>query len=143
MAEEKQGHVKYIRVRQADGSFTDAMLIAVSPYNVDFEDGTNLVEKLEEKAEKRYYGDTSINVGRIPGTDTGTNSIAVGENVIAKGNQSVSLGISTSAENEAATALGKDTKAVGKYSVAQGESTYAGGYASVAEGYQSSATGKY
>ena len=143
MAEEKQGHVKYIRVRQADGSFTDAMLIAVSPYNVDFEDGTNLVEKLEEKAEKRYYGDTSINVGRIPGTDTGANSIAVGENVIAKGNQSVSLGINTSAENEAATALGKDTKAVGKYSVAQGESTYAGGYASVAEGYQSSATGKY
>ena len=143
MAEERQGHVKYIRVRQADGSFTDAMLIAVSPYNVDFEDGTNLVEKLEEKAEKRYYGDTSINVGRIPGTDTGTNSIAVGENVTAKGNQSVSLGISTSAENEAATALGKDTKAVGKYSVAQGESTYAGGYASVAEGYQSSATGKY
>ena len=143
MAEEKQGHVKYIRVRQADGSFTDAMLIAVSPYNVDFEDGTNLVEKLEEKAEKRYYGDTSINVGRIPGTDTGANSIAVGENVTAKGNQSVSLGISTSAENEAATALGKDTKAVGKYSVAQGESTYAGGYASVAEGYQSNATGKY
>ena len=90
MAEEKQGHVKYIRVRQADGSFTDAMLIAVSPYNVDFEDGTNLVEKLEEKAEKRYYGDTSINVGRIPGTDTGTNSIAVGENVTAKGNQSAS-----------------------------------------------------
>ena len=143
MAKEKQGHVKYIRVRQADGSFTDAMLIAVSPYNVDFEDGTNLVEKLEEKAEKRYYGDTSINVGRIPGTDTGANSIAVGENVTAKGNQSVSLGINTSAENEAATALGKDTKAVGKYSVAQGESTYAGGYASVAEGYQSSATGKY
>ncbi|HMJ88948.1 MAG TPA: hypothetical protein VK530_03985 [Candidatus Acidoferrum sp.] len=79
----------------------------------------------------------------IGSTASGSNSVAIGNNVLATGLGATALGDSTKASGNYSTALGLNTKASGFYSLSAGSFTEASGTWSVALGDHSRAEGSY
>lgn len=50
----------YTKIQLEDGTVTDAILVAVDAENVKFNDGDNLVDKLLQKASRKFYQDKNI-----------------------------------------------------------------------------------
>ena len=61
---EKDGRIKYVRVRSSDGSYSNALAFIVDSSNVDFEDNRSLDEHLDDKALESIYSENGINLGR-------------------------------------------------------------------------------
>ena len=97
---------------------------------------------LDKKALKSKYGDTTINIGRLVGSDIGANSTAEGVNTIASGPFSHAEGNSTTASGQSSHAEGDSTTASGEFSHAGGLNTIASGKASHAEGWLTTASGQ-
>lgn len=78
--------------------------------------------------------------GRKTGSNVGTMSVAMGQNVEASGINSHAEGMNTTASGDCSHAEGSDTTASGQISHAEGLSTTASGDCSHAEGYQTAAS---
>ena len=141
MAQLEDGRIKYIRVKYEDGSLSDAIPIMVLPDNVDFEDGENLTQKLEKLANREFYSDESISIGRIDKDNIGIGSVAVGKNLVASGIGSQAYGIDCQATGDYSHAEGKENYATGDISHAAGEKNHANGIGSHVEGYANEAYG--
>ena len=76
-------------------------------------------------ASKDIYGDTAVNFGRKENTTTGTQSVALGYNVTAKGGYSFATGYNTTTSNPYAFAEGFYTEAYGQASHVEGSYTTA------------------
>lgn len=146
----KEGRVKYVRVRSSDGNYSNALAFIVNSDNVDFEDGRNLNEHLNDKALASIYSEDSINLGRslLPRgeneeTIKGEKSAAIGHMVHAEGDFSLATGSETVASGLYSHAEGKLTEASGEYSHAEGGSTKATGIGSHSEGYGTIASGDF
>lgn len=113
IASVKDGKIKYT------DDFPIGNLVTIGSMNTN----------LDTKAERKYYGDTTVSVGRIPNSTVGINSFAFGSYVTASGSSSHSEG--------------NGTKASGSQSHAEGYYTTALGSSSHAEGYQTTAEGNY
>lgn len=86
-------------------------------------------------ADKAFYGDTTINVGRKADSAVGPYSAAEGKDTIASGYYSHAEGAGTTASGSSSHAEGLAAKADGPNSHAEGDNTTASGTASHAEGY--------
>ena len=88
--------IKYLRVRQPDGTYTQPMPIAVEAENVTFEEEDNtiktLVTKMDEKAEAAIYTDKGVKLGGEDDIRIGVNSITIGEEAAATGKNSFAIG---------------------------------------------------
>ena len=147
---EKDGRVKYVRVRASDGSYSNALAFLVSPENVDFNDGRSLNEHLDDKALESIYSENGINLGRKTYQDTeeeniepGHHSSAIGQMVKATGQYSFATGEETDASGDYSRASGSHSAASGDYSAADGAYSEASGIGSHAEGAYTKATGDY
>ncbi len=77
----------------------------------------------------------SVTIGnRLAGSSTGTNSVAIGNNVIASSDYSFAIGDEASATNNFSVAIGESVTASGQYSFSFGAETQAIGTASFAIG---------
>ena len=97
-------------------------------------DKTKLDNADDIYALKSKYGDMTINVGRMTGTDVGICSDAEGWHTTASGDYSHTEGLATTASNRCSHAEGVST-------VASGESSHAEGVGAVAFGDYSGASG--
>lgn len=145
-----QGRVKFVRVRNSDGSVSDALAFVVNAENVDFEDKRNLLEHLDDKALSSIYSKDGINLGRSPLLEkdqdeiiVGEKSVAMGHLVKAEGDFSLATGSETKASGLYAHAEGNQTIAAGMYSHAEGGGTVASGTGSHSEGYYTEAAGDF
>ncbi len=89
---------------------------------------------------------SAFRVGSVNGiqwnaANIGTWSMALGESLIASGNNSTAFGSLTNASGFASTAMGNSTTASGYVSTAMGNSTTASGYVSTAMGESTTAFG--
>ena len=148
--ENKDGRVKYVRVRASDGSYSNALAFIVNSDNVDFEDNRDLNEHLNDKALESIYSEDSINLGRssLPRGESeeivkGEMSAAIGHMVHAEGDFSLATGSETVASGLYSHAEGKLTEASGEYSHAEGGETKAIGVGSHSEGYGTIASGDF
>lgn len=153
------GRIKYVKVREDDGTYSDAILLAVDALNVDFPDGENLIQKLSRKAEKEIYGDNGINLGRKTDSEQGTNTHALGlsnsipgDYGVAEGQNNVIYGQFGHAEGQENTidatteyghAEGYKNQVNGNYGHAEGQENTVGGIGAHAEGLRNAATGDY
>lgn len=113
-------------------------------------DKTKLDNADDIYALKSKYGDMTINVGRMTGTDVGICSDAEGWHTTASGDYSHTEGLATTASNRCSHAEGVSTVASGEYSHAEGVGAVAFGNYSHARGYNTiannsceTASGKY
>ena len=88
-------------------------------------------------------GSGSFSFGRTDGTTVGTNSVAIGYDVVASGKYSYAEGIGTQASGDYSHAEGYLTKALGEASHAEGSFTQAEGKYSHVEGDNLFAKGDY
>ena len=127
IASVKDGKIKYT------DDFPIGNLVTIGSMNTN----------LDTKAERKYYGDTTVSVGRIPNSTVGINSFAFGSYVTASGESSHAEGGGTTASGESSHAEGGGTTALGSSSHAEGGSTTALGSSSHAEGNNTTASGNY
>ena len=85
----------------------------------------------------------SISLGRKANTTSGTNSVALGEDVEASGNYAVAMGYGTVSSGTHSFAEGSFATASASYSHAEGRNTNATALASHAEGNGTTASGQY
>lgn len=84
-----------------------------------------IFQNSENKALKEIYGDTSVNMGRKDGTNTGMYSATFGQDVEASGMGAFAHGLSVKVSGQAATAEGFNTEASGAGSHAENYGTKA------------------
>ena len=151
--------IKYVKVREEDGTYSDAILLAVDAINVDFSDGENLIQKLSKKAEKNIYSDNGINLGRKIESEQGTNTNAFGSSNSIPGDYGVSEGQNNviygqfghaegqentiDATTEYGHAEGYKNQVNGNYSHVEGQENIVSGIGAHAEGLRNAATGDY
>ena len=126
IASVKDGKIKYT------DDFPIGNLVTIGSMNTN----------LDTKAERKYYGDTTVSVGRIPNSTVGINSFAFGSYVTASGESSHAEGGGTTALGSSSHAEGGGTTALGSSSHAEGNSTTASGNYSHTEGAFAKASGE-
>lgn len=89
---------------------------------------------------RETYSEDSINLGRVPNSEVGVYSSAMGSQVMASGDYSHAEGSHTIATVWAAHAEGSNTKALGNHSHAEGSDTVATHPYTHAEGYKTVAS---
>lgn len=89
---------------------------------------------------RKIYSEDSINLGRVPNSEVGTYSSAMGSQVMASGAYSHAEGSNTIATAWAAHAEGSNTKALGNHSHAEGSDTVTTRPYAHAEGYKTVAS---
>lgn len=151
--------IKYVKVKEDDGTYSDAILLAVDALNVDFSDGETLIQKLAKKAEKKIYSDEGINIGRKIDSEQGTltnafgniNSIP-GDYGVAEGQNNIiygQFGHTEGQENiinattEYGHAEGYKNQVNGNYGHAEGQENTVSGIGAHVEGLRNAATGDY
>ena len=151
--------IKYVKVREDDGTYSDAILLAVDALNVDFPDNENLIQKMAKKAEKAIYGDDGIHLGRKTDSEQGTNTHALGfsnsipgDYGVAEGQNNIIYGQFGHTEGQENTidatteyghAEGYKNQVNGNYGHAEGQENIVGGIGAHAEGLRNAATGDY
>lgn len=151
--------IKYVKVREDDGTYSDAILLAVDALNVDFPDNENLIQKMAKKAEKAIYGDDGIHLGRKTNSEQGTNTHALGfsnsipgDYGVAEGQNNIIYGQFGHTEGQENTidatteyghAEGYKNQVNGNYGHAEGQENIVSGIGAHAEGLRNAATGDY
>lgn len=119
--------VKKLKLKQADGTFTDYIPLGAEAKNVILNSGETVENKIANIenafAKNSIYGDTAISLGRASGSQAGTNSSAIGLETFAYANYSHAEGQNTTAGGVAAHAEGWLTNATGTGSHAEGYGT--------------------
>lgn len=151
--------IKYVKVREDNGTYSDAILLAVDALNVDFPDNENLIQKMAKKAEKAIYGDDGIHLGRKTDSEQGTNTHALGfsnsipgDYGVAEGQNNIIYGQFGHTEGQENTidatteyghAEGYKNQVNGNYGHAEGQENTVSGIGAHAEGLRNAATGDY
>ena len=151
--------IKYVKAREDDGTYSDAILLAVDALNVDFPDNENLIQKMAKKAEKAIYSDNGINLGRNYSEGIGTNTNAFGfsnsipgDYGVAEGQNNIiygQFGHTEGQENiidattEYGHAEGYKNQVNGNYGHTEGQENIVSGIGAHAEGLRNAATGDY
>lgn len=128
---------------------TDLKIQIKSGIYVATDDFNAALKELEGKyAKKDLYDDTTVNLGRLPGSEKGDNSVAIGKENTASGSNSFASGLTNTASGRASHAEGHGCVASGGPSDrtggahAEGNVTTASGtHGAHSEGYRTTASG--
>lgn len=90
-------------------------------------------------ASKAIYGDSSINKGRVPGSDIGINSVSFGNDLISSGYGSVSFGWKSKSTNTRSVSFGYNNTSSGANALSCGGNNLSKGTSSFSSGENNSA----